>query len=253
MKIIACLKLLFLFSLFPLPGAAWAGPADKPAAADALLNSPTLDMPQARQALALYEELLPSAGDQRGPLLARAAHACFVLGDMAPDSERQGYYDKGRAYAERLLAEDPAGAPGHYWLALNLCGLADAGGALKGRQLLPRILEELQKALARDEAYDHAGAHRILGRIYFEAPRRPFSVGDLQKSLEHLSAAVRLAPDISTNHLYLAETLIRLDRPDEARRELQQALTAPRHAVQPQGLAEDRQKARQLLAELGGK
>ena len=111
---------------------------------------------------------------------------------------------------------------------MNLCGQADVGGKLLGRKLLPRILEELKRAVALDETYDQAGAHRVLGRIYYEAPGWPLSVGDLQKSLQHLKAAVRLAPATSTNHLYLAQTLLRLqENPAGARRNWSRCSSPP--------------------------
>ena len=116
--------------------------------------------------------------------------------------------------------------------------------------MLPRHPKELKAALALDPAYDQAGAHRILGRIYYEAPGPPFSVGDRQKSLEHLTQAVRLAPDNSTNHLSLAETLLKLGKPEEARRELEAVLKATRHAIWPRGVADDRREAQKLLAKL---
>jgi tetratricopeptide (TPR) repeat protein len=230
----------------PLAGAANGGLAEM----DALMHSPGLDLAQARQALAGYQSLLASSQDPRAPLLMRLAQVCFILGDLAPQAQRRGFYQKGLAYAEQLLTEKPAGVQGHYWIALNLAGLADTGGKLQGRKLLPRILEELQRSLTFDPTYDQAGAHRVLGRIYYQAPGWPLSVGNLNKSLEHLSAAVRLAPANSTNHLYLAETLIRLDQRARARQELQLVLSASQHAIHPQGLADDRREARRLLAEM---
>jgi tetratricopeptide (TPR) repeat protein len=221
------------------------------AATDSLLESPTLDVNQARQALARYEAMLASPGSARAPLLMRLAQVSYFLGDLAPENERKGYYEKGLTYAELLLKEQPAGVAGHYWVALNLCGLADTSGKLTGYRLLPRIMEELQRVLALDETYDQAGAHRVLGRIYYEAPGRPFSVGDLEKSLYHLAAAVRLAPENSTNHLYLAETLLRRGDKAQARQELARVLTSTRSAIQLKGLEEDRQKARRRLQELG--
>ena len=249
---------ILVLALLGLLLAPWgpASPESPTDPADAILSSPTLDYSQAQRALALLEGLIPSPGPARPRLLARLARCCFILGDLAEKKDlRQQSYEKGRTYAEMLLKEEPGGVAGHYWLALNLAGLADVGGAWQGRSLLPRILEELNRSLALDEAYDQAGAHRVLGRIYFEAPGPPFSVGDLDKSLNHLSAAVRLAPECSTNHLYLAETLLRLhlDDPTPARRELEQVLTSTRPAVHPRGLEEDRQEARRLLAELGEK
>lgn len=241
--------LILAVAASPLAGAANGHLAE----IDALMQSPGLDLAQARQALAGYQGRLASSQDPRTPLLMRLARVCFILGDLAPEAQRRGFYQKGLAYAEQLLTEKPAGVAGHYWKALNLAGLADTGGMLQGRKLLPRILEELQRSLAFDPTYDQAGGHRVLGRIYYQAPRPPFSVGNLNKSLEHLSAAVRLAPENSTNHLYLAETLLRLDQRARARQELARVLSASQHAIHPQGLADDRREARRLLAEMAGK
>ena len=163
-----------------------------------------------------------------------------------------GYYLKGQSYAETLIREAPHRVEGHYWLAINRCGQADAGGNFLGRKLLPRILEGLKRAVALDETYDQAGAHRVLGRIYYEAPGWPLSVGELTKSLQHLQAAVHLSPATSTNHLYLAQTLLRLRDNFAAAQELAQVLKSSRYVVKPQDLEEDRQEARRLLAEIEG-
>ena len=225
------LNFLAMMLLLMSTALAQAAEPDKMAQADALLQSPSLNFDQARQALALYENLL------QGPpsLLTRLSRACFILGDLAPLKQRAGYYEKGLAYAERLLTEQPSGVAGHYWKALNLCGLADVGGRFHGLRLLPRILEELKKSLALDETYDQAGAHRVLGRIYYEAPPWPISVGDRQKSLEHLTAAVRLAPNNSTNHLYLAETLLDLKKTVQAQEELEKVLQPGLNRPPPPG------------------
>jgi hypothetical protein len=222
------------------------------AEADALLNSPALSMTQATRALSLYEGLLSTAGAPRALVLAHLGHTGFLLGKLAPERQGMGYYQKGQSYAETLIREEPNRVEGHYWLAMNLCGQADVGGHLMGWRLLPRIMEELQRAVALDGAYDQAGAHRVIGRIYFQAPAWPMSVGDLQKSRQHLQAAVHLSPATSTNHLYLAQTLSRLREPGLARQELAQVLKSTRGAVKPQDLEEDRQEARRLLAEMGG-
>jgi tetratricopeptide (TPR) repeat protein len=222
------------------------------AEAQALLQSPTLDAAHAEKALTLYEGLLASNEVPRPLVLAQLARTCFILGDMAPKKYCEGYYRKGKIYAEILIHEDPNQVAGHYWLALNLCGEADACGYMTGRRLLPQIIEELKQTLSLDETYDQAGAHRILGRIYFEAPAWPMSVGDLPKSLEHLQAAVRLAPENSTNHLFLAQTLYRLHYRSLAQQQLEMVLKCTKYAIKPQDLAADRQEAQRLLADFGG-
>ena len=253
MKSTFCLKLLGCIALSLLSATAGLGAAAGTLAeADALLNSPTLNLSQATKALSLYEGLLSTAGAPRALVLAHLGRTCFVLGQLAPAPQGMGYYQKGQSYAETLIREEPNRVESHYWLALNLCGQADVGGKLLGRKLLPRILEELQRAIALDAAYDQAGAHRVLGRIYYEAPGWPLSVGDLAKSRQNLQAAVRLAPATSTNHLFLAQTLSRLQEAGLARQELEQVLKSTRGAVKPQDLEEDRREARRLLAEIKG-
>jgi tetratricopeptide (TPR) repeat protein len=223
-----------------------AAESEQMAQADALLASPSLDYQKAQQALSLYEGLLT------GPpaLLTQLTRTCFILGDLAPKDQRGAYYDIGLAYAERLIKEQPEGVAGHYWKALNLSGQADVGSQIQGFRLLPQIMAELKKAQALDETYDQAGVHRVLGRIYFEAPSWPISVGNKKKSLEHLETAVRLAPNNSTNHLYLAETLLDEGNKDRAKAELEKVLQDGQTALHPQALRDDRNEARRLLEEI---
>ncbi len=246
LKILGCLALLLLGTaaiLYATPGPL--------AEADALLQSPTLDMAKAEKALTLYEGLLASDVALRPLVLAKLSRNCYILGDLSPKKYSEGYYRKGKLYAETLIHEAPNRVEGHYWLALNLCGIAEACGYMTGRRLLPQIIEQLQRAEAIDGAYDQAGAHRVLGRIYFEAPAWPMSVGDPHKSLQHLQTAVHLAPENSTNHLYLAQTLARLHFRSLARQQLEIVLKCTQYAVKPQDLEEDRQEARRLLADFG--
>jgi tetratricopeptide (TPR) repeat protein len=246
-----CLQFLGFMALILLAAAAGLNAASPSLPeADALLQGPMLDKPQVEKALVQYEGLLASGAGPRPLLLARLARTCYLLGDLTPQKYSKGYFLKGEVYARMLIAEDPNRSEGYYWLAMNLCGQADAGGYMLGRRLLPQIMQELERSMALDGTYEQAGAHRVLGRIYFEAPAWPMSVGDLHKSLRHLQAAVRLAPENSTNHLYLAQTLYRLHFRSLAQQQLEQVLKSTRHADNPNNLEQDKQEARRLLAEM---
>ena len=218
-----------------LTSAAGAGTLEQ---ADRLLVDPHVDKDKALQAFTMYESLLPPAGAQRLPVLERLARASFILGDIADKGQRRLYYEQGRQYAQTILQEYPQRVEGHYWLGMHLAGLADVN-RLQGRRLLPQILEELERSAAIDPGYDQAGAYRVLGRIYYEAPGRPLSVGDVNKSLDLLKKATTLAPANSTNHLYLAETLMKLGQQDQAKQELQKVLAASQNADGPRGLEAD--------------
>ncbi|MFZ2089232.1 MAG: hypothetical protein WAU47_11695, partial [Desulfobaccales bacterium] len=174
----------------------------------------------------------------------------FLLGELSARNEKRPYFEKGQRFSETLTKEHPAWPEGHYWLAMNQCGLADLSGARKGLKMVPEIIVSLEQALRGNPAYDQAGPHRVLGRIYFECPPWPLSVGSLPESLRHLSAAVAIAPENSTNRLFLGETLLKMGKKDMARKELEQVINGTSHPLCPQFLEEDRQAARRLLQDM---
>jgi tetratricopeptide (TPR) repeat protein len=210
-------------------------------------EQPICDVPHLQQELAEYEEELTRADEERNNCLIRLARLSFTLGELCSKDEKLPYFEKGRRYSEILAQEQPSWPEGHYWLALNLGGLAEQGGARRGLKMVPEIVAEMEKALKDNPAYDQAGPHRVLGRIYFECPQWPLSVGNLPESLSHLQAAVAIAPENSTNHLFLAEALFRAGKKEEARQELEEVLKATRHSLCAQFLEEDRQTAQRLL------
>jgi tetratricopeptide (TPR) repeat protein len=261
MKLTYCLKILVCLVLAILGAAAGLGAASGAsvpgsaapgalAEADALLKSPTLNMSEADKALSLYEDVFAAKSAPRVLILTQLARTCFIVGQLAPEKYSEGFFQKGRVYAEMLVHEYPNRVEGHYWLALNLCGWANTAGYMTARRLLPQICEQLKKAVALDGAYDQAGPHRVLGRIYYEAPSWPMSVGDIRKSLDHLLTAVRLAPENSTNHLFLAQTMYRLHYKSLAEQQLEQVLKCTQYALTPEDLKNDQKEARRLLAEM---
>jgi hypothetical protein len=75
-------------------------------------------------------------------------------------------------------------------------------------------------------------------------------VGDFKESLSMLRLAVKIAPENSTNHLYLAKTLMELGKDRDACVELDRALAANCHATSPEGLSEDHRQANRQKLEL---
>jgi tetratricopeptide (TPR) repeat protein len=210
-------------------------------------NTPGCEVSKFLAKLRRYENKLNKGSGERTNCLVHLAHISYLLGELSPKNEKLYYYEKGKQYGEILVKEQPAWAEGHYWLALNLCGLAELGGARKGLKLVPKIVKEMEQSLTVNPTYEQAGAHRVLGRIYYACPSWPLSVGNIHDSLEHLSSAVALAPDNSTNHLFLAETLLKLGKKEEAHQELEKVLKATHHAHCPYFLKEDKETARRLL------
>ena len=222
-----------------------SNPGDSDSQVKAALSS--IDLKELRLALKGYEERDQKAEELPPDTLIELPRLCFILGEFERKVEGRKAFEKGRHYAELLCRREPARVEGHYWLALNLCGIAETSRPRVALSLLPVIISELELALDLDETYDQAGAHRVIGRIYSEAPGWPLSVGDLDKSLYHLRRAVEIAPENSTNHLYLAETLIQLGMDEEAQRELEQVLIRVEHSPLAEDLQDDYQQAARLI------
>ena len=211
------------------------------------------DSGQTGEVVACLEKSLARKEGARGTTLAELARLFFALGETAKKHERLAWYEKGRHYAELLCREEPKRVEGYYWLALNLCGICQLSRAGRALSIIPTIVENLELALAIDQSYDQGGPLRVLGRIRYKAPSWPLSEGDLKQSLNLLRIAAKIAPDNSTNHLYLAETLIQLGEAEEACAELDRTLDSKFHASSPSGLEEDQAQALALMTKCGSK
>lgn len=243
--------LYLLIAFFPVScqGASFKNPAEAGTADFVKLSSRSYTAQHLKAFEAQQKNLLRENGENADTLI-RLAQACWILGEFAEAGQKLDYYNKGRYYAERLIRENPSCGDGYYWKAVNLCGVAETGGAGRALRLLPEIVENMEKAAEINPAIDQGGPHRVLGRIFCEAPAWPMSVGDIEESLRHLTLAVQIAPDNSTNHLYLAETLLRLEQEKQALAELDKVFQSTQHATWPLGVEEDRQEARRMQAKI---
>jgi tetratricopeptide (TPR) repeat protein len=206
------------------------------------------DFGQTGEVVACLERSLAVNEGARGIILAELTRLYFSLGEeTAKKHERLAWYEKGRHHAELLCREEPKRVEGYYWLALNLCGICQLSPAGRALSIVPMIAENLELALAIDASYDQGGPLRVLGRIRCKAPPWPLSEGDLKQSLNLLRIAAKIAPDNSTNHLYLAETLIQLGEAEEACTELDRVLDSKFHASSPSGVEEDQAQAVALM------
>ena len=201
----------------------------------------------ARQAAAIWaDRLAKNSGDfEAGWKLARAR---YWLGGHAPESERKALLEDGIRAGRAAVALLPNRPEGHFWIAANMGALAESFGLRQGLKYRGDIRDELMIVLRLDPAFQHGSADRALGRWYFKVPG--LFGGSKKKSEEHLRRSLAYNPNSTASLFFLAETLVGLDREQEAKRELQKLLDAP---IDPGWAAEDREfkeKAKKLLASL---
>lgn len=180
----------------------------------------------------------------------KLARAQYWLGTNGPGDRaaRRRALDAGVATARALIARAPRRPEGHFWLAANMGALAESHGLRQGIRYRGAIRNALETVLEIDPAFQDGSPDRALGRWYFKVPG--LFGGSHRKSEEHLRKALVYNPDSVITRLFLAETLLEMDREDEARREIETALAAP---LDPDWAPEDRvfkAQAKALLARL---
>jgi tetratricopeptide (TPR) repeat protein len=179
----------------------------------------------------------------------KVARARYWLGTNGlPERDRRGALEAGVVAGKAAAAIDTNRPEGHFWMAANMGALAESFGLRQGIKYRGAIRDALLTVLKIDPAFQEGSADRALGRWYYKVPR--LFGGDKKKSEEHLRKALTYNPQSVITRLFLAETLLELNRPAEARKELESAIAAP---DDPAWIAEDRvfrEQAKERLAKL---
>ena len=203
------------------------------------------DLASAKQAAAIWAERL-----QQNPKDFEAAwklaRARYWLGGHGPEPERKASLQAGIQAGRAAVAAEPNRPHGHFWIAANMGSLAESFGLRQGLKYRGDIKNELLTVLKLDPAFQQGSADRALGRWYYKVPG--LFGGSKKQSEQHLRASLGYGPNNTASRFFLAETLRALDRPQEARAELQKVLDAP---IDPDWGPEDRdfkEQARRLLA-----
>jgi tetratricopeptide (TPR) repeat protein len=157
--------------------------------------------------------------------LWRAAAVEYHLGLRAADSGQEtaalAHWDAAAQHAAAADAARFGELEAPFWRGISTLEAALARGSLAAARAFGPAEKWLEKAAFLDESYQHAGPLRELGRI---CRRRPLLLGgNLDRSIAFLKHAHELAPNNTTNFLYLADVYI-TDRQPKIARETLQAL-----------------------------
>ncbi len=178
----------------------------------------------------------------------KLARARYWLGGHAEEKARKAYLEAGIAAARSAVAIAPGKPDGHFWIAANMGALAESFGLRQGLKYRGDIKNALETVLRLDPAFLQGSADRALGRWYAKVPG--LFGGSDRKSEEHLRKSLTYNPNSHSSLFFLAETLLELNKKDEARATLQKLLDAP---IDPEWAPEDREfkkKGAALLATL---
>jgi tetratricopeptide (TPR) repeat protein len=259
--------LLIVPFLIPLPSVgqdSWTPPDRDPEIVRAGAQALFLDG-RTRDALDQVKGLL-----ERDPLsyedLWRAASYAVALGveteEVGDGQEAEDWYARGLAWADSAVGVRPSGTEGRYWALAALGRTALSAGPREATGIADRIrIRALD--LLEDEP-DHAGAHNVLGRLYFEIMSRSgvtrffgraFFRGEALREASwelaehHLRRAVASDPEAAMYQLDLGRLLLATNRREEGRRALIRVVELAESHPPDQSFARE---ARRLLAASGG-
>lgn len=196
----------------------------------------------AQQALTHYREAL-TLDSMSYDANWKASRVLVDLGLLLPDAQkarRDTLYNDARALAERAVRVTATGADGHYMVAVSIGRVALTKGARERVRYAGIIRDEALRATELNPRHD--GALHVLGRWNAEIQRLPgitkffaktflgasiFNQATWENAENYFTQAVNNDPQNIYHHLDLAETLIDMNKPAEARTHLEQVAQLP--------------------------
>jgi tetratricopeptide (TPR) repeat protein len=244
------LFLVLLLVLPAMPASSDSGSADGAILqARALIDQVDHNPNNLREAMGLLEGAGRESQDIRIPLYL--AEAYYRIAD--PEAEIDisfPFYEKAGVLAKKVVDRNPERAEGHYWYGLFLLKKAQKVGGIRAYFITKEGIRELESVRERMPDYDHGGASRVLGLLYYIAPGwSPF--GDLDKSVKLEQEAIDLAPHYLLNRLYLARAYQKKGDREAAVREYRSMLASSPGTPTPEGNIRFQIEARRMLASLG--
>jgi tetratricopeptide (TPR) repeat protein len=213
------------------------------------LYSQRTDSIKSEEAATCYEEAF--AKSPKEEIAVRLGKTYYWLGAHTSKDKQIELFQKGIDWSKKAIEINPKNAGGYFWLGVNNSKYGEARGILKSLFLVGPIIDSMQQVVAIDPGYEYGGAYRVLGRVYFKLPR--FAGGGINRSIENLKKSLEYAPNISTTHLFLAESYMAKKEYQLAQQELNIILSTPAMpGLEPEFNA-DKEEARRLLVEVAKK
>lgn len=190
-----------------------------------MFNAATLlaDPANINQAIKLYEQAINQLqGDQKAEATWKLIRAYYFKGRYTTNNtdERKKIYDLGKNIGEKGIVEFPK-SPGIFLFTAIVWGVwGEEYGILKAARqgVAGKIKEYCEKVIELDPNFDDAGGYRVLGRVYFKAPKIPLILGwpSTDKAIEILKKGQQIAPKNLITKQFLAEALYKKDKTQEA-------------------------------------
>jgi tetratricopeptide (TPR) repeat protein len=174
------------------------------------------DLARVREGLGLLRRAR-SADANNYDVSWRIARLDYYLGAHTKDrEERDKAFEEGIEAGKRAVALQDNRPEGHFWLGANHGGVAQTS-LLGGMAAIDDIREQMNAVLRTDEGYQSGSAYMVLGQVELEAGRM---MGDPEQAVQYLEKGLKLGPNNALLRLRLAQAYIKVNRKDDARKQL---------------------------------
>lgn len=214
------------------------------------------DATNINKAIDLYKKIIETAtGTAKEEAIWKLMKAYYFKGKYTTnDSEaKKKIYDLGKDLGKAGLEEFPESVGIHLFSAIVWGVWGEEYGIMKAARqgVAGKIKEHCEKVIKLDPNFDEAGGYRVLGRVYFKAPKIPLILGwpSKKKAVEILEQSYKIAPKNLNTRQFLAEALYSQGEKDRAIQMMKDIL-AETETIE--GIAEDaviKHEVKLMLAE----
>ncbi len=195
------------------------------------------------KAIELYKKVIETAsGAEKEEAIWKLMKAYYFKGKYTTDDSemKKQIYDMGKELGKTGVEEFPESVGIHLFSAIVWGVWGEEYGILKAARqgVAGKIKEHCEKVIELDPNFDEAGGYRVLGRVYFKAPKIPLILGwpSKKKAVEILEQSYKIAPKNLNTRQFLAEALYSQGEKERAIQMMEEIL-AETESIE--GIAED--------------
>jgi len=172
------------------------------------------DPANVNKAIELYKKVIETAsGAEKEEAVWKLMKAYYFKGKYTTDDSemKKQIYDMGKELGKTGVEEFPESVGIHLFSAIVWGVWGEEYGILKAARkgVAGKIKEHCEKVNKLDPNFDEAGGNRVLGRVYFKAPKIPLILGwpSKKKAVGILEKSLKIAPKNLNTRQFLAEAL----------------------------------------------
>ena len=183
-----------------------------------------------------------------GYALAAEAASLYAGYKAAGSKEKEEWFSKAEAAAKLAIKADPKYPKGYFELSRAQGRLAQYRGILASLNLASSVRDNIKKTLALDPTYDAAWVALAVWNLELAQKGVGWMYGaSIGNVIPNFEKAIKLAPNDISHRLEYGSALLRMKKPQLAKKQLEKALQL-RAVTYTDRM--DQQKAKELLAQI---